>query len=327
MQTRFSVAFATLLLLPALAAAATSSRGVVLQPDKLVILSTTDVKGTTSPCGCHIPKGGLSRRAGLADSIRAQYGQVALVDDGGFFPEGDGQQDLAWFIMDVMHRLNTDAVGVGERDLRYGASFLRAQVKLNRLPVVCANLIEKHSREPLFNPYLVKKIGGLEVGFFGLIGEKVNLGPSRDSLLVEEPAAVATRTIAEMRKKGVDVVVLLGQLGKVENEDLVSTVDGVNAVVVGRDTPLIPKGRMIKNTVACYGGEQGHYLCKTVLTLDARQQVTSGEADAVMLGPEVGDQPEIYKLVKSFEDGIKEKLRKAEAERAARAAKQGGGDQ
>src|SRR6266516_4591715 len=73
----------------------------------------------------------LTWRAGFADSIRAQYGQVALVDDGGFFPEGDGQQDLAWFIMDVMHRLNTDAVGVGERDLRYGASFLRAQVKLN----------------------------------------------------------------------------------------------------------------------------------------------------------------------------------------------------
>ena len=325
-MTRFSVVFATLLLLPALAAVATTSSGAVLQPDKLVILSTTDVKGKTSPCGCHIPKGGLSRRASLADSIRAQYGQVALVDDGGFFPEGDGQQDLAVFIMDVMNRLNTDAVGVGERDLRYGASFLRAQVKRNRLPVVCANLIDKRSRKPLFNPYLVKKIGGVQVGFFGLIGEKVNLGPSRDSLLVEEPVAVATRTIAEMRKKGVDVVVLLGQLGKVENEDLVSAVDGVNAVVVGRDTPIIPKGRMIKNTVACYGGEQGYYLCKTVLTLDARRQVTTGEADAVMLGPEVRDQSEIYKLVKSFEDGFNEKLRKAETERAARAAKQVGGD-
>ena len=326
-MTRFSVVFATLLLLPPLAAVATTSSGAVLQPDKLVILSTTDVKGKTSPCGCHIPKGGLSRRASLADSIRAQYGQVALVDDGGFFPEADGQQDLAGFIIDVMNRLNTDAVGVGERDLRYGASFLRAQVKRNRLPVVCANLIEKRSRKPLFNPYLVKKIGGVEVGFFGLIGEKVDLGPSRDSLLVEAPAAVATRTIAEMRKKGVDVVVLLGQLGKIENEDLVSAVDGVNAVVVGRDTPMIPKGRMIKNTVACYGGEQGHYVCKTVLTLDARRQVTSGEADAVMLGPEVGDQPEIYKLVKSFEDGINAKHRKAETERTAGAAKQGGGDQ
>jgi 2',3'-cyclic-nucleotide 2'-phosphodiesterase (5'-nucleotidase family) len=189
---------------------------------------------------------------------------------------------------------------------------------------VCANLIEKRSRKPLFSPYLVKKIGGVRVGFFGLIGEKVNLGPSQDSLLVEDAAVVATRTIVEMRKKGADVVVLLGQLGKVENEDLVSAVDGVNAVVVGRDTPLIPKGRMIKNTVACYGGEQGYYVCKTVLTLDGRRKMTTGEADAVVLGPEVREQPEIRTLVKSFEDGFNEKLRNAET--AARAAKQLGGN-
>ena len=32
-------------------AAATAPQGSVLEPDKLVILSTTDVKGKTSPCG------------------------------------------------------------------------------------------------------------------------------------------------------------------------------------------------------------------------------------------------------------------------------------
>jgi hypothetical protein len=31
--------------------AATAAKGPVLQPDKLVILSTVDVKGKTSPCG------------------------------------------------------------------------------------------------------------------------------------------------------------------------------------------------------------------------------------------------------------------------------------
>lgn len=34
-----------------LAGASASSHGGNLQPDKLVILSTTDVKGKTSPCG------------------------------------------------------------------------------------------------------------------------------------------------------------------------------------------------------------------------------------------------------------------------------------
>jgi hypothetical protein len=32
-------------------AGATSGTGAIQQPDKLVILSTTDVKGKTSPCG------------------------------------------------------------------------------------------------------------------------------------------------------------------------------------------------------------------------------------------------------------------------------------
>jgi 2',3'-cyclic-nucleotide 2'-phosphodiesterase (5'-nucleotidase family) len=322
MQARFLAVLASLLL-PAFAGTATPSSAPILQPDKLVILSTTDVKGKTGPCGCHVPKGGLARRAGLADSIRAQFGQVALVDAGGFFPEGDGQQDLASFLMDAMNMMNTDAVGVAERDLRYGISFLGAQAKRGRLPLVCANLIEKRSAKPLFDPYLIKMIGGVKVGFFGLIGEKIDLGPSRDSLLVEEPAAVATRTIAEMRRKGVDVVVLLGQLGKVESEDLVAAVDGVDALVVGHDTPVAAKGSVIKNTVACYGGDQGYYVCKTVLTLNTKRQVTSGEADAIMLGPEVRDQLEMQKLVKDFEEV--QKLRKAEAERAARAAPQGGG--
>ena len=322
MRTRFLLMLVTLLL-PAFAA--TSSRGSCLQPDKLVLLSTTDVKGKTGPCGCHVPKGGLARRAGFADSIRAQFGQVALVDAGGFFPEEDGQQDRAAFMIDVMNRLNTDAVGVAARDLRYGASFLSTQMKRSRLPVVCANLIEKRSGRPLFDPYVVKKIGGVKVGFFGLIGEKADLGPSRDSLLIEEPLAVARRTVADMRKKGADVVVLLAQLGEVASEDLVTAIDGVNAVVIGSGAPMIQKGRMIKNTVACYGGEQGYYLCETVLTLDARRQVTNGAADAVMLGPDVRERGEIQTVVKRFEDGASGKARKAQAERAAGAAEQGAG--
>jgi len=324
MQTRFLAVIASLVL-ATFAGTATPSSGPILRPDKVVILSTTDVKGQTGPCGCHIPKGGLARRASLVDSIRAQFGQVALVDAGGFFPEGDGQQDLASFLMDAMNRLNTDAVGIAQRDLRYGTSFLTAQTKRTGLPVVCANLIDKRSGKPLFNPYLIKKIGGVKVGFFGLLGEQVDLGPSRDSLLVEEPAAVARRTVAKMRRKGVDVVVLLGQLRKVENEDLVAAVDGVNALVVGGDTPVSAKGRVIKNTVACYGGEKGYYVCKTVLTLNTKRQVTTGEADAIMLGPEVGDQGEMREFVKGFEGGFNEKARKAEAERAARATAQDGG--
>ena len=52
---------------------------------------------------------------------------MILVDDGGYFPDAPNQQDVAWFMMDAMKLLGTDAVGVGERDLKYGLAWLKSQ--------------------------------------------------------------------------------------------------------------------------------------------------------------------------------------------------------
>ena len=252
------------------------------------------------------------------DSVRATYGQVAFVDNGGFFPEENTHQDVAWFLIDAMKTLGIQAVNIGDADLRFGRAFLEDRVKRTQLPAVSANLLDAKTRKPLFPPYRIVKVGNVNVGFLGLVTDKGNLGPAKDSLFVEEPAVAARRNVAELRKKGADVVVLLSQLGKVESEDLVTAVDGIDAVIVGRNTPLLQKGRMIKNTVACYGGEQGQYACRTVITLDVKKHMTTGDATAEILGPEVGEKVEVKNLVKSFEDGFNEKLRKQEMERTAK---------
>ena len=251
--------------------------------------------------------------------MKAQYGQVLLVDGGGFFPELDDYQDAAWFLMDAMKMLGVDAVGVSEKELRYGRAFLLAQQKRVQLPLTCANLWDKQTKKTLVAPYLLVKRGTVTVGIFGLTSDKIDLGVSRDSVMVEDPTVAATRTVAELRKKGATAIVLLSQLGKVESEDIVTAIDGIDAVIVGRNTPLLQKGRMIKTTVACYGGEQGQYIGRTLLTLDAKKKVTTGDNETFILGPEVGEKPEVLTLVKSFEDSFNDKLRKKEKERAAAA--------
>jgi hypothetical protein len=252
------------------------------------------------------------------DSIKASYSNVVLVDGGGFFPESDNQQDVAWFLMDAMRMLGTVAVGTSEKDLRWGISFLKAQVERSRLPMVCANLLEAGTRRHALKPYVIQKIGRAKVGFFGLMSDKVDLGVARDSLRVEEPALAARRTVDELRKKGgATVVVLLSQLGKVESEDLAAAVPGIDAVVIGHNVPFMQKGRMVKNTVTSYGGEQGQYVSRTILTLDSGGRMTTGENETFMLGPEIPDDPEFAKLVKNFEDAFNEKMRKLDKERAA----------
>ncbi len=220
--------------------------------------------------------------------------------------------------MDAMKILGVDAVGVGDRDLRYGYAWLKSQVKRASTPIVCANLVDKSTKKTAFPPMLIsKKVPNLKVGFFSLISDKVDLGPGRDSLSVEDPHAAARRAIADLRKQGATVVVLLSQLGKVESEDLVTAVDGLDAVIVGRNVSLLQKGRLIKNTILTYGGERGQYMGRTVLSLDKSRKVVASESDTYMLGPEVGERADILALVKSFEDAFNEKMRRQEKETAA----------
>jgi 2',3'-cyclic-nucleotide 2'-phosphodiesterase (5'-nucleotidase family) len=290
-------------------------------PDRtntLVILSTTDMKAKTSPCGCHIPKGGLSRQASFADSIRSEYPNVMVVDNGGFFPDDTLHREFVPFMMDQMKRIHVAAAGLGDRDLRFGADYVKSQVARSGLPVVCANLTDRKSRATVVQPYLIQRVGAAKVGVFGLISDKVDLGPDRDLLAAAEPQATAKRIVAELRKKGATVVVLLSQLGKVESEDLVTMVDGIDVVIVGRNVPMLQVGRQIKNTVACYGGEQGQYMGRTLLGIDAKGNVTSRGNEVFMLGPDVGERADIQTTVKAFEDAFNEKFAKQQKEDAAR---------
>jgi hypothetical protein len=295
-------------------------------PASLVLLSTTDVLGKSSPCGCHTPKGGLARRAAFADSVRAVSPNLLVLDSGGFFPEEADYESAAAFMLDAMKSLGVDAAGLGESDLRFGRAFLLAGLARTKLPVTCANLFDRASGAPLVAPYLIRQAGRAKVGVFGLLTDKGDLGPSRDSLRVTDPLAAAERTVATLRAKGATVIVCLAELGKVESEEVANVVDGIDLVVAGRKMPLFANGRRFRNTLVVYGGDQSHFIGRTLLTLDGAGRAVTGEAATFMLGPEVPEQPAMLVAVKRFEDGFNEELKAREKARALQAVGGEGGE-
>jgi 5'-nucleotidase len=277
----------------------------------LVVLSTTDVKGMTGPCGCHIPKGGLSRRAAFADSMRSLYADVMLVDDGGFFPVDSTRTDAAWFLMDMMRFIDVKAVGTSPRDLRLGLAPLLSNVARTGLPLTSANLVDRKTGKPVLASSVIATSGDLKVGFFSLMPDTAELGPAGDTVKVLDPFATARTTVAELRRQGATVVVLLSQLGKSGSEDLVAAVPGIDAVICGHEVPLLQTGHKIKNTIASYGGEQGHYLSRTILSLDAGGRVVSGSNECFALTGDMGEKESVARLVKGFEDDLSLKLNRA----------------
>ncbi|HXS83111.1 MAG TPA: multiheme c-type cytochrome [Methylomirabilota bacterium] len=304
-----ALACALLLALPLALGGSRPVRAAAAPPDTLVVLGTADLKGKTSPCGCHIPKGGFARIAAFADSTRALHPATVYLDAGGSFPDLDGRTDLAEFMFRSLVDLHVGAVGVGPRDLRHGIAFLKDLVRRTGAPVTCANLVDKRTRLPLFPSGRVIDVGGVKVGVFALFGDRLELGPAADSLAVLDPENTANAQVTALRNKGAKVVVLLAQLGRTGGEDLVSAVPGIDAVVLGHDIPVYEKGRRIGETVASYAGEQGQHIGVIALALAADGHVADATCGIGSLGPEVREQPALLKSVKAFEDAYNERMR------------------
>ncbi|MCC6350801.1 MAG: hypothetical protein IT347_14535 [Candidatus Eisenbacteria bacterium] len=292
----------------------------------LIVLSTSDVKGKSSPCGCHTPKGGLARRAALADSVRATNPNLIVVDTGGYFPEEADYEAAAVFMLESMMSLGTDAAGVGESDLRYGLGFLRAGLARTKLPVTCANLLDATTGRPVFPPFLLKTVGRAKVGFFALLAPSADLGPSRDSLRVADPLESAYRTVAALRERGATVVVLLSDLGKIDSEEVANSIPGITLVIAGHKIPLFPEGRRVGGAVVVYGGEQSQYAGLATIPLDAAGRATAVGAETVMLGPERREEPAMLSRVRTFETAFNEELKQRERQEALRAVAGEGGD-
>ena len=283
----------------AVAALAAAAIAAVGEPDKLVILSVSDVMGRVNPCGCDIPTGGLARHAAVHDSARVDHGQVLLVDNGGYFPDS-AKAETALFMIETMKEMGYDVVGTGHRDLRFGLDLLRDNVRRTGLPQISTNLYVRALDKPALTPWLVKEVGTVKVGVFSLISDRVDLGPSRALLVVKDPFESAKNAVAALRAKGATVIVLLSQLGKVDTEEMASLVPGIDVAIVGHHATMTQTGRMIGKTVLCYGGEQGQYMGATIVTLDPERRMASGESTVYTLTKEVGEKASLLARVKAF---------------------------
>ena len=282
-----------------IAAVTTAALAAVKEPDKLVIASIADVMGRLEPCGCEIPQGGLARHASFVDSVKMDHDQVLVVDAGGYFPDS-ANVETARFMVATMKEMGYDVVGTSQRELRFGLDELRDNVRRSGLPAISTNLYVRALDKPALTPWIVKEVGTVKVGILSVMSDRVDLGPSRSMLVVKDPFESAKNAIAAMKAKGATVIVLLSQLGKIDTEELVVSVPGVDVAIVGHHNVVNPVGRMLGSTILAYGGEQGHYMSGTIVTLTSDRKMASAESQAYKLTKDYKDNAPIAAKVRTF---------------------------
>jgi 2',3'-cyclic-nucleotide 2'-phosphodiesterase / 3'-nucleotidase len=166
---------------------------------------------------------GLAKVATLVEQVRAGREHTLLVD------AGDTIQGtpLAYYYATIdrerrhpvaaaMNAIGYDAAAVGNHEFNYGLEVLRDFERQCDFPLLAANALDARSGEPVFPPYVLKRVGPIAVGILGLTNPGVAIwdrghveGRLRFGGIVEQ----ARVWVPRLRALGADVVVVLSHSG------------------------------------------------------------------------------------------------------------------
>ena len=255
MISKKTFVLALLLLVPACASA---------QEKKLTVLFTNDSHAGYQPVEKDgKSNGGILAIDGAVRSVRAEGGAVLLLDAGDVLSghpvsnmDFEGIEGGALFQM--MNLVGYDAVDVGNHDLDNGQEDLAKLAKLARFALLSANLVREDG-SPVFPEIVPSRIferGGLKIGVFGLILEKVartTAARNTAGLRVLPQVETARRMVAELDPQ-TDLIVALCHEDEEDVRALVKAVPGIDVVIAGHQHTTLERPLEIGSTLVCRAG-------------------------------------------------------------------------
>lgn len=282
---------------------------------KLLILHTNDLHSylngfapeedyTPLTKGDDTTQGGAARLAAAIASERASaesaHEPVLLLDAGDFMMGtlfellGTTQAPELTFMQDVGY----DATTLGNHEFDWTsaglAAILNAAAQQDvKVPIVASNLqfsaddarddaLEAVASAGMIQPKLVKTVGKLKVGFFGLLGsDAATVTPQAAPVTFEAIADAAKRMVTELRETDhVDLVVALSHSGihadgTGEDAKLAMDAPGIDLIVSGHTHDSLSQPVQVGSTWIVTAGSYGRFLGE--LSLSVTPATKAGE--------------------------------------------------
>jgi 2',3'-cyclic-nucleotide 2'-phosphodiesterase (5'-nucleotidase family) len=219
-----------------------------IEPQKerssIVILYENDV---------HCAIEGYAPMAGLRDAI-SDTAYVGLVSVGDYFQGGNvGAISKGGYIMDIMSRMNYDAVTLGNHEFDYGVPRLIELMTRFNAPILCANLYDMAGNH-LCATHTLCTYGSKQVAYVGVLTSRTmeseeyaffEDGEQIYDLRTTDVAQLVQIAVDEARAEGADYVILLSHLGEYPNgehinsHELVAATTGIDVVLDGHSHSVV----------------------------------------------------------------------------------------
>ena len=247
----------------------------------ITILHTNDTHSQIDPLPENDPnagKGGVARRATLVKRVRKENPNTLLVDAGDAF---QGTPYFNFYKGEVeyksMSAIGYDAGTLGNHEFDNGVDALAAALKFATFDVVSSNYDVKGTPlEGIVKPYVVKTIGGIRVGLFGMgISPVALITPANfKGITYLDPVETAKSIVKTLRgAERCTLVVAMSHLGFYKNPrprdvgdgQVASQVDGIDFIASGHNHTFMEKPERIKqpcgqDTLVFQMGRSGIYV-------------------------------------------------------------------
>jgi len=261
------------------------------------ILHTNDTHSQIDPLPAndklYPDKGGVARRATLVKRVRKENPHTLLIDAGDVF---QGTPYFNFYKGEVEYKsmslIGYDVVTLGNHDFDNGVNGLVAAMKFANFDFVSSNYdVRGTPLEGRVKPYVVRVIGGVRVGLFGLGISPVNLITPENfkGVKYNDPVKAAREVVDTLRRRErCTLVVGMSHLGyypearegQIGDTQVAAQVDGIDFIASGHThtfmkQPVLTKTPSGGNTVIFQVGRSGIYVGRVDLKLRAGEVVAS----------------------------------------------------
>jgi S-sulfosulfanyl-L-cysteine sulfohydrolase len=218
--------------------------------------------------------GGFAHLATLVRRLRAERPGALLLDGGDTW---QGSATSLWTkgqdMVDAAKQLGVDVM-TGHWEFTYGAERVKAVVERDfagRIDFVAQNVRTTDFGDPVFAPYVLKRISGVTVAIVGQAFPYTPIANPRYfvpewTFGVQEESL--QKAVDDARAKGAKVVVLLSHNGMDVDLKLARRVRGIDVILGGHTHDGVPAPIRVADTLVTNAGSHGKFLA--VLDLDAR---------------------------------------------------------
>lgn len=245
------------------------------QPKKgnLKILHTNDTHAQIQGCGCRHAGGGLIKRSFKIKTIRDSAASLLVLDAGNMlFGDGTADQSKGRFTLDAINLMKYDAINITPHEFRYGADTLKNLQQLSTADFISANIFDKKTHKPFFQPYKIYLRNGNKIAVIGVcdssaLGFMPHLRPQLEILDVN---GILPALVKKLRPE-VNLIILLSYSGWERDIKLAYANPGIDLIIGGITGKR--EYQVINQTTLGQAFKDGKYLGEIVVTFSGDKKI------------------------------------------------------